>query len=132
MLTGTIRARQVPPRLTDELERGVIDKVVFAPKKLKPRSRQEERNAADSPAKSKRPNDELAYFEIDRFTIVRQLQNLRRAMEKGAEDMEMVAAERVFVKSLSGALERRARQLHRAAKDLNSLLRSVARANIPR
>jgi hypothetical protein len=74
----------------------------------------------------------LAYFEIDRSAVLRQLQNLLRAIDEGAEDMEMVAAERVFGKSLSRALERRARQLRRTAKDLNSLLHWVKRAQIPK
>jgi hypothetical protein len=74
----------------------------------------------------------LAYFEIDRSTVLRQLQNLMRAIDEGAEDIEMAAAEGVFDKSLSRVLHRRAGQLHRTAKDLNALLRSVARAHIPR
>jgi hypothetical protein len=74
----------------------------------------------------------LAYFEIDRSTVLGQLQVLMRAIDEGAEEMAMVGAERVFDKSLSRALERRARQLNRTAKDLSSLLRSVARAHIPK
>jgi hypothetical protein len=73
----------------------------------------------------------LAYFEIDRSTVLHQLQNLMRAIERGAEDIEMVAAEGVFDKSLSRALQRGARQLRRTAKDLNALLSSVARASYP-
>lgn len=81
---------------------------------------------------SKSRNDALTYFEIDRATVVGQLQNLRRAIDEGAEEMAMVAAERVFDQSFSRALERRARQLQRVAKDLNALLRSVAHAQIPK
>jgi hypothetical protein len=41
----------------------------------------------------------LEYFEIDRSTVSRQLQNLMRAIDEGAEDIEMAAAEGVFDKS---------------------------------
>ena len=63
--------------------------------------------------------------------MLRQLQNLMRAIDEGAEDIEMASAEGVFDKSLSRVLRRRAGQLQRTAKDLNALLRSVARAHIP-
>lgn len=110
--------------------------MVIPPKKLKPRSGHAGRITTETFTKgkrgsSKRPNDTLKYFEIDRSTMLAQLQNLRRTIDEGAEEMEMVAAERVFDKSLSRLLESRARRLHRTAKDLNSLLRSVARAHIP-
>ena len=114
----------------------MVEKVVIPPKQLKPRSGHAGRIAAEPLTKgkrgsSKRQNDTLEYFEIDRSTVLDQLQNLRRTIDEGAEEMEMVAAERVFDKSLSRLLEGRARRLHRTAKDLNSLLRSVARARIP-
>jgi len=80
----------------------------------------------------KRPDFALTWFEIDRSSMAGQLRNLRRAIEESATEMEMVAAERVFSKSLSRALTRRARTLQRAANDLNHLLRLVARAQIPK
>jgi len=73
----------------------------------------------------------LTYFEIDRLTVTRQIRNLRRAVSDGAKEMEMVAAERVFGKSLSRGILRRARKLALIAKDLDSLLRLVARFHIP-
>jgi hypothetical protein len=111
--------------------------MVIPPKKLKPRSCHAGPIAAETFTKgergfSKPPNVSLEYFEMDRSTVLEQLQNLRRTIDEGAKEMEMVAAERVFDKSLSRLLEGRARSLHRTAKDLNSLLRSVARAHIPR
>ena len=114
----------------------MVEQVVIPPKKLKRRSGHAARIAAETFTKgergsSKRQNDTLEYFEIDRSAVLDQLQNLRRTIDEGAEEMEMVAAERVFDKSLSRLLEGRARRLHRTAKDLNSLLRSVARAHIP-
>ena len=112
--------------------------MAVSPKQLKPRSGDAGRIAANAFTKGKRadssklPNDALEYFEIDQSVVLGQLQNLRRAIEEGAEELEMVAAERVFDKSLSRALERRARQLQQTAKDLNSLLRSIASAHLPR
>ncbi len=90
-----------------------------------------ERDVADAQA-GKRPDFALTWFEIDRSSMAGQLRNLRRAIEESATEMEMVAAERVFSKSLSRALTRRARTLQRVANDLNYLLRLVARAQIPK
>jgi hypothetical protein len=73
--------------------------------------------------------DQVQIFQIDRSTLVLQLQSLRRAIEQGAEEMEMVAAEKVFVRSVSRALTRRARKLYLAAKDLNRLVRMVEQAH---
>jgi hypothetical protein len=73
--------------------------------------------------------DPREIFEIDRSNVVLQLRTLRRAIDEGAQDMEMVAAERVFTKSLSRTLTRRARKLHLIAKDLNGLLRLVERSH---
>jgi hypothetical protein len=69
-------------------------------------------------------------FEFDRATVTGELQSLRRAVEEGANQLEMVAAEKVFGKSLSRALIRRARKLHLVARDLANLLRLIARARI--
>lgn len=110
--------------------------MVVAPKKSKPRSCHAGRIAAETFTKGDRGfsqplNGTLEYFELDRSTVLAQLQYLQRTIDEGAREMEMVAAEGVFDKSLSRLLEGRARSLHRTAKDLNSLLRSVARAHIP-
>jgi len=76
--------------------------------------------------------DQVQIFQIDRSTLVLQLRSLRRAMDQGAEEMEMVAAEEVFVSSVSRALARRARKLHLVAKDLNRLVHMVERAQVPK
>jgi hypothetical protein len=68
-------------------------------------------------------------FEIDRSNVVLQLRTLRRAVNEGAQEMELVAAERVFAKSLSRTLMKRARKLHLTAKDLNGLIRLVERSH---
>jgi hypothetical protein len=84
------------------------------------------------PQARKRTDNELTYFEIDRSTVVSELRNLKSAIEEGAKQIEMVAAERVFDQSLSRELVRRARKLQLVARDLNGLLKLVARAHMPK
>jgi len=84
------------------------------------------------PEARKRTDNQLTYFEIDRSTVVSELQNLKSAIEEGAKQIEMVAAERVFDQSLSRELVRRARKLQLVARDLNGLLKLVARARMPK
>jgi hypothetical protein len=74
--------------------------------------------------------DPREIFEIDRSNVVLQLRTLRHAIDEGAQEMEMVAAERVFAKSLSRTLMRRSRKLRVVEKDLNSLLRLVERSHV--
>jgi hypothetical protein len=83
------------------------------------------------PQARKRTDNELTYFEIDRSTVAREVQTLKSAIEEGAKQIEMVAAERVFDQSLSRELVRRARKLQLVARDLNGLLKLVARARMP-
>jgi hypothetical protein len=74
--------------------------------------------------------DHAQIFEIDRFGVVLQLRSLRRAINEGAEEMEMVAAERVFNGPISRELDREARKLHSTTRDLNRLLGLVERAQV--
>jgi hypothetical protein len=76
--------------------------------------------------------DQHEIFEIDRSGMVLQLRILRQAINEGAEEMEMVAIERVFVESVSQALTRTARKLYRVSEDLNGLHRMVERAHPPK
>jgi hypothetical protein len=76
--------------------------------------------------------DQLKIFEIDRSNLILQLRTLRRAIDEAAEEMEMVAIERVFSKSPSGALARGGQKLRLAARDLNRVLRLIERAHIPK
>jgi hypothetical protein len=76
--------------------------------------------------------DENDIFEIDRSDLILQLHTIRRAINESAEEMEMVAIERVFVKSVSQALTLTARKLYRVAEELNALHRIVARAHLPK
>jgi hypothetical protein len=75
--------------------------------------------------------DDAEIFEIDRSNLVHQLRAIRRAINESAEEMEMVAIERVFVKSLSQALARTARKLYRLSEDLHGLNRMVEQAHPP-
>ena len=76
--------------------------------------------------------DQHEIFEIDRSNVILQLRSLRHAIDEGAEEMEMVAIERVFSKSLSGALTRGGQKLRLAARDLNHVLRLVEGAHVAR
>ena len=71
-------------------------------------------------------------FEIDRSNLVAQLRIVRRAINEGAEEMEMVAIERVFVNSVSQALTRTARKMYQLAEEVNDLHRIIERASLPK
>ena len=71
-------------------------------------------------------------FEIDRSNMVAQLRIIRRAINEGAEEMEMVAIERVFAKSVSQELTRTARKLYQFAEELSGLHRIIERATLPK
>jgi hypothetical protein len=75
--------------------------------------------------------DDTEIFEIDRSNLALQLRTLRRIINEGAEEIDMVAIESVFVKAVSRALTRAARKLYLAAEDLDDLLGLVERANVP-
>ncbi len=76
--------------------------------------------------------DQNEIFEIDRANLVLQLRAVQRAIDESAEEMEMVALERVFVSSVSQALTRTSRKLYAIAKDLIQLRRIIERARLPR
>jgi hypothetical protein len=75
--------------------------------------------------------DHARIFEIDRSNLVLQLRTIRRSINETAEEMEMVAIERVFVKPLSQTLTRTARKLYRLAQDLYGLNRMIEHALPP-
>jgi len=76
--------------------------------------------------------DQNEVFEIDRSNLVLELRTIRRAINETAEEMEMVAVERVFVDSVSRNLTRTARKLYRVSEDLHGLHRMVERARVPK
>jgi hypothetical protein len=99
---------------------------------LKPDKAQNARQGTDFPETFDSRLDQYDFFEIDRSNLVLQLRTIRRAISESAEEMEMVAIERVFVAPVSQALTRTARKLHRVAEDLNGLHRAVERARPPK
>jgi hypothetical protein len=76
--------------------------------------------------------DQDEIFEMDRSNLVLELRTIRRAINESAEEMEMVAVERVFVDSVSRNLARTARKLYRVSEDLHGLHRMVERARVPK
>lgn len=60
------------------------------------------------------------------------MRRLRRTIDEGAEEIEMVSAESVFSKPLSRTLIRSARKLHLVARDLNRLVRLIEQARVPK
>ena len=99
--------------------------------------KQTDRRAANPP---KTPNqlssifegDDTEIFEIDRSNLVLQLRALRRTISDGAEEIDMVAVESVFVKSVSRALTRASSRLYLVAGDLDGLLDLIERAHAPK
>ena len=75
--------------------------------------------------------DHARIFEIDRSNLVLQLRSIRRAINETAEEMEMVAIERVFAKPVSQTLTRTARKLYRLSEDLYGLNRLIDQAHPP-
>ena len=72
-------------------------------------------------------------FEIDRSNLVLQLRSVRQAIIEGAEEMEMVAIERVHLLSqVSQALTRTSRKLYVVGEELNGLLYLIERAQVPK
>jgi hypothetical protein len=71
-------------------------------------------------------------FEFDRANLILQLRTIQRAINESAEEMEMVAIERVFVNAVSKALDRTARKLYQVSEDLSSLHRVIKRAHFPK
>jgi hypothetical protein len=76
--------------------------------------------------------DQSAIFEVDRSNLVLQLRTLRSAIEEGAEEMDMVAIERVFGDSLSRAIVHAAGRLDVTARLLAKLILRIERAQVPR
>lgn len=71
---------------------------------------------------------ERKYFDFDRKIVALALNTLRVAVNRGATQMEMVAEERMFEKSLSGTFSRAAHHLDQMERTLGKLLDDVASA----
>ena len=68
------------------------------------------------------------WFELDRSAVIGQLSSLRRAIANGAREMEMIAAERIFEKSLAQEIRQKAFALKRVARQLKELAVKVTAA----
>ena len=75
------------------------------------------------------PEIEHSWFEFDRIAVLRQLDELNGAIDANAKELQMVAAEGVFDKSLSVELLRASRSLQTIAKDVSALRGRVTRAS---
>jgi hypothetical protein len=71
---------------------------------------------------------EQRFFEYDRRIVSGVLKNLRESIHEGAEQLGMVADERMFDDSLSANLSRTSRRLDRIYHTLEAVLGDVAKA----
>jgi hypothetical protein len=71
---------------------------------------------------------EQRFFEYDRRIVSGVLKTLRESIHEGAEQLGMMADERMFDDSLSANLSRTSRRLDRIYHTLESVLGEVAKA----
>jgi len=99
-----------------------------------PGSRQGIRRSKTESAQTKTPPIEKGYAsdlrsKLERVSLVlHQIDDLQRAIDDNAMELEMVAAEGVFIKSLSAQLLLASRTLKEIAPELRVLRRLVARS----
>jgi hypothetical protein len=70
-------------------------------------------------------------FQFDRDALLGQLEALLLVIRNAATEIAMVAAENVFDRRLSAELKRKARQLNREARRLETIGSAIARAKFP-
>jgi len=75
---------------------------------------------------------ERTCFERDRDAPVHELKVVGSALENGATEMTMIAAENVFERQVSKILNAEARAMLRMVRGLKDLRVAVARARIPK
>ncbi|HLI78885.1 MAG TPA: hypothetical protein VKV03_02815 [Candidatus Binataceae bacterium] len=68
------------------------------------------------------PALERKWFEFDRDAVSGVLDTLQRAIDQGATQMEMIAAEQIFDSILSKTFSRTARRLDRVLLELKRLV----------
>jgi hypothetical protein len=71
-------------------------------------------------------------FEADRDALVHELKLVGSALEDGATEMTMIAAENVFERQVSKILNNEARAMLRMVRGLKDLRIAVARARLPK
>ena len=84
---------------------------------------------ARSDASEISPELERRWFEFDRNAVLRQIELAQGAIGENANELEMVAVEGVFEKSLADELSRTSRSLCAIAQELSALHGLVARAS---
>jgi hypothetical protein len=77
-------------------------------------------------------HSEQSCFQADQNALVRELRFTENAIEVGATEMMMIAAESVFDAEVSAILTAEARALRRLLRGLKDLRREVARARLPK
>ena len=75
---------------------------------------------------------EQCCFEADRDALVQELKLIESALEEGATEMTMIAAENVFEQQVSKILTSEARAMLRMVRGLKDLRIAVARARLPK
>ena len=73
---------------------------------------------------------EQTCFEADRDALVHELKVVENALEDGATEMTMIAAENVFERQVSKILNNEARSMLRMVRGLKDLRIAVARARL--
>jgi hypothetical protein len=76
--------------------------------------------------------NERICFEADRTALVQELKAVGSALEDGASEMAMTAAESVFDEKVSKILTDEARAINRMVRGLKELRLAVARARLPK
>jgi len=77
-------------------------------------------------------HSERSCFEAGQNALIKELQFVGNAIEDGATEMAMIAAESVFEEPVSNILTGEARALHRMVHGLKDLRLEVARARFPK
>lgn len=105
-----------------------MDRRSPAPSNSRDRLGRSERTATENRGIKISSDLERKCFEFDRGIVAGVLDTLQGAINEGATQMEMVADERMFDKSLSETFSRTAQHLNRMARKLEKLLGEVADA----
>ncbi len=88
------------------------------------------KNAPTKTRVGSRLQSERTCFQADQTALVQELKLVETAIEDGATEMAMIAAESVFDEQVSKILIDEARALHRMGQGLKSLRLEVARARL--
>jgi len=75
------------------------------------------------------PVVERNWFEFDRDAVLRELDDLRKAIAVNAKELGMVAVEGVFEPPLAGDLHRTSRSLQAVARQISNLWNEVSHAS---